>query len=201
MSDEADLPRLILVTGSRVLTPPHSVPVAYVNPARSWLLDQITAFDPDVVVTGDARGPDSWSKDWCREHGSPNPMLRAYGLDGQIRREDGRPWCRWTDASPPAVDAGAALWGAWCLHRDRVMVRAVATRARRYGVLVVSLEALWSSTRGTAFTVARARRAGLEVRSSWWDRVAGQPRRADGPPPGWSPWDLPGATPSGVDPA
>ena len=162
------LPRLVLVTGSRAL--------AGVVAARQWVDDRLGALTPAVLVTGDACGPDAWAASWARRHKSwcrlhltsdPNP-LRRYDLRGRITDTDDRTTGAWTTAEPPADDAVRALWGAWCLHRDRVMVRHVARRADRYAVTVLALTSRSSDTKGTAFTVGRAKAAGLVVVAEAW---------------------------------
>lgn len=64
----------------------------------------------------------------------------------------------------PARGAEREEWAAWCLRRDRAMVRA-ASRAHAEGraVQVLALVAPWSPTHGTEYTAAEARRLGLEV--------------------------------------
>lgn len=87
----------------------------------------------------------------------------SYALDGLVRRGHGVPTA-WTPDAPPTRRDGRALWAAWCLHRDRAIVRDAA-RAHAVGrsVRVLALVAPWSATHGTAYTVARAEAAGLEV--------------------------------------
>jgi len=150
------LPRLVLVTGSRAL--------AGNDAAYAWLVDRMAARTPCLVVTGDARGPDSWAAAWTRTY---RAGLRRYDLTARIT--GGAPsGARWTKAEPPPDDAGRALWAAWCLHRDRVMVQHVARRADRYAVTVLALTSRASDTKGTAFTVGRAKAAGLAVESEAW---------------------------------
>lgn len=148
---------LVLVTGSRDL--------AGNDAAHAWLIDRLDTIAPSVVVTGDARGPDAWAADWARENRAP---LRCYDLAGWVTDAARVAQVAWTPAAPPAHDAGRALWGAWCLHRDRVMVQHVAKRAGDYAVTVLAARALWSKTNGTAFTIARAKTAGLDVMERAW---------------------------------
>ena len=172
------LPRLVLVTGPRVLEL-HAAP-------QAWLVAQLDALDPAVVVTGDAEGPDRWAARWAA--GRPGERLRRYDLSGMVTDVAGARLARWTTSSPPASDAGRALWGAWCLHRDRVMVRSVAARLGRYRVTVVALGSVGlSRTHGTAYTVLRAQRADLSVLDSWWGAaIGGGVQQIAAPPEGWS---------------
>lgn len=148
---------LVLVTGSRDL--------AGNDAAHAWLIDRLDTIAPSVVVTGDARGPDAWAADWARENRAP---LRCYDLAGWVTDAARVAQVAWTPAAPPAHDAGRALWGAWCLHRDRVMAQHVAKRAAKYAVTVIALTSRQSKTNGTAFTVARAKAAGLAVEAGEW---------------------------------
>lgn len=151
-------PRLVMVTGSRAL--------AGAVAAQTWLVDRLDGLAPSLVVTGDARGPDAWAADWAREN---RTALRCYDLAGRITDGARVPAAvGWTKAAPPASDAGRALWAAWCLHRDRVMARHVARRADRYAVTVLALTSRSSDTKGTAFTVGRAKAAGLVVVAEAW---------------------------------
>ena len=153
-------PVLVLVTGSRAL--------AGHDDARVWLREQLAALAPAVVVTGNAQGPDDEAAAWARDAGVP---LRRY--DGRGRITDGAATvARWeAPASMPSADAGRAQWAAWYLHRDRVMVRHVAARADRYTVTGLALFAPSSETEGTAFTVARAKVAGLDIVGRKFDRA------------------------------
>lgn len=149
-------PALALVTGSRAL--------AGNADARAWLRARLDVLAPAVVVTGDARGPDAWAAEWCS---ASRASAVVYRLDGRVVTPFGPPTL-WTPEPPPARDAGRALWSAWCLHRDRVMVQHVARRADRYAVTVLALTSQASTTQGTAYTVARAKAAGLAVIAEVW---------------------------------
>lgn len=154
-------PALVLVTGSRAL--------AGHREARMWVLDRLDALAPKVVVTGDASGPDAWATDWARYNAL---TLRIYDGRGRVLDAESSAVARWSVSSHPAADAIAPQWAAWYLHRDRVMVQHVARRADRYAVTVVAARALWSPTNGTAFTIARARAAGLDVAERAWSTRA-----------------------------
>lgn len=148
---------LLVVTGARA--------TAESDRAAEWARGAIVqAFDqerPSKLVTGDARGPDDYAR---REAVKRRVPFYCYAGSGQITGRDGRAWGRWTQDLPPDSDANRAEWGAWFLHRDRVMMRHVARRARDGAtVCVLAIHAPWSETEGTAFTVGRARAAGLRI--------------------------------------
>jgi len=151
------LPRLVLVTGSRAL--------AENDAAHAWLTNRLDGIGPRVVVTGDAVGPDRWAATWAKVAGAD---LFRYDLATRITGASTATRGAWTTDAPPRPDAGRALWAAWCLHRDRVMVQHVARRADRYAVTVLALTSRASKTNGTAFTVGRAKAAGLAVESEAW---------------------------------
>jgi len=152
---------LVLVTGSRDL--------AGHTDAAAWVRSHLDALAPAVVVTGDARGPDAWAAEWAREH-DLTTVCRTYRLSGAVCTADLMSpvgwWCG--RSRPPHGDDNRALWAAWCLHRDRVMVQHVAKRAAKYAVTVLALTSRQSKTNGTAFTVARAKAAGLAVEAGEW---------------------------------
>lgn len=154
-------PALVLVTGSRDL--------AGHTDAAAWVRAHLDALAPAVVVTGDARGPDAWAAEWARDNDLVT-ICRTYRLSGAVctanLMEPVGWWCG--RSRPPHGDDGRALWAAWCLHRDRVMVQHVARRAADYAVTVLAARALWSKTNGTAFTIARAKAAGLDVMERAW---------------------------------
>jgi hypothetical protein len=96
------------------------------------------------------------------------PFYRYTG-SGEITGKDARSWGRWTTELPPDSDEVRAMWAAWYLHRDRVMVQHAARRARAgYNVAVLALVDPASRTHGTQFTADRARAAGLAVRVETW---------------------------------
>lgn len=148
---------ILLVTGARALADSRL--------AEEWARGAIAqAFDqeqPAKLVTGDARGPDEWAR---REAVKRGVAIFGYTGRGEIVGRDARVVGRWTRDLPPDGDSHRTEWAAWYLHRDRVMVRQVVRRAREGATaLVLALHAPWSTTQGTAFTVARAREAGLRI--------------------------------------
>ena len=145
---------ILVVTGSRAL--------ADLPSAERWALAALheAVAVAGTVVTGDARGPDAWALTVARTAGR---RWASYALDGLVRRGHGDP-ARWTVDAPPERRDGRALWAAWCLHRDRAVVRdAARAHAAGRSVRVLALVAPWSPTHGTEYSVARARAAGLEV--------------------------------------
>ena len=145
---------ILVVTGSRAL--------AELASAERWALAalQDAVALAATVVTGDARGPDAWALTVARGTGR---RWASYALDGLVRRGHDVP-VAWTPDAPPQRRDGRALWAAWCLHRDRAIVRdAARAHAAGRSVRVLALVAPWSATHRTEYTVARAEAAGLEV--------------------------------------
>lgn len=156
------------VSGSRALAQAGRPPAA-----EAWARDEIRrAFDahaPTHVFTGAALGPDRWAADEARAR---QVTLVVYDLDGCVyvdgtlaRDGQGKP-ARWAREAAPGDGEIAAVWAAWCLHRDRMLVRQIARRAGELGgahVLALLAPAGWSRTNGTRYTVERARRLGLGV--------------------------------------
>ena len=146
-------PTLLIVTGARRIegSPSESA-------ARTWLTARMLVIAPDVVIYGDAsQGADAWAHDHATTRGIP---WFRYTKRGTIERHDGVP-VRWTDQAPPAHGDNRALWGAFLLHRDRVMVQHAARRADRYDVRLVGLLASTPGTSGSVFTVNRATALGI----------------------------------------
>lgn len=146
------LPTLLIVTGARRI---EGSP--YESEARVWLAARMLVIAPDVVLCGDATGPDAWGHEFATARGIP---WFRYTKRGTIERHDGAP-VRWTDQAPPAHGDNRALWGAWLLHRDRIMVQHAAKRADRYDVKLAGLMASTHGTGGTRMTVDCARAAGI----------------------------------------
>jgi len=152
-------PRILLVTGSRVLAGS-----AEERTAQVMLRAFIEQFAPVFVVAGDARGPDEWAVDIASSNDVALPHVRIYGLDGWVRSAAGKDVRRWTQAEKYTP-----------LDRNTAMVRHVA-RERDKGahVEVVGLEAAWSATRGTAHTLTAARGAGLSITRITFERSEGR---------------------------
>jgi len=152
--------RILLVTGSRVLASSM-----HEERAKALLAAYCEAYAPTLIVTGDADGPDDWAASWAIEHAID---LRIYALDGWVHTAGQlrRPWSK----APRAP-------GTFCdpLDRNAAMVREVAEqRAKGAHVEVFGLEAVWSSTRGTAHTLGKARAAGLAITRITFERSDGR---------------------------
>ena len=147
-------PVLLIVTGARRI---EGSP--FEADARQWLAARMLVIAPDVVLYGDATGPDAWAHEFTRSR--QIPWFR-YAKTGMIERHDERP-VAWSDAPPPRHGDNRALWGAWLLHRDRVLVQHAAKRmdAGRYDVRLVGLFASTPGTGGTIATVNRAHALGI----------------------------------------
>ena len=153
--------KLLVVTGARALD-------CAARPRR-WalarLIEAFARYAPDVVVHGDARGPDSWAEDLAllaalppRRWSEPQraPVVRS--PNGEVR---------------PVKDVGAYPYGD-PLSRNEAMIRwaanmavsdAPAVRGPGHVVQVFGLLAPWSSTHGTAGTLLHARNMDLAVES------------------------------------
>ena len=150
--------RVLLVTGSRVIA---DSPAA-LQLARAAIEKHGAA--ADAIVAGDARGPDALALGFARERGKRWAM---YSLDGLVRRGHATP-VRWNDPArdgdPPGFDDNRALRAAWCLTRDRAMVRdLVAARDGGRSVTVLAVIATWSKTHGAEYTAQRAEAHGITV--------------------------------------
>lgn len=140
--------RILLVTGSRALEGSDRE-----SEAKTLLRATIEGFAPYFVVAGDARGPDEWAMDIVTSNDAALKYTRIYGLDGFVRFADGARMRRWTeDEKFSPLDRNAAMVADVAVQKSRGMT-----------VRVFALEALWSATRGTAHTIARAKEHGLEV--------------------------------------
>lgn len=159
------LPVILLVSGSRILADDER--------AARWARGFITrAWDedprPTVVVTGDARGPDTWARIEAVQRLVP---FYCYASSGRIVGKDGKDFGRWTKHDPPERGANRAEWAAWLLHRDRVMAQHVARRFREGATArVLALVHQASPTKGTDYTVGRCRALGLNVQREEYAR-------------------------------
>jgi len=155
---------VLLVTGSRVL-------VDY-EKAMRWAVAEIShelAAMPYVGVwTGDASGADAAAAQVAAQHDKQLARWTVAGEVvvgyGQTARDGGTTtFSRWTEATVPpraGTPGDRALWAARCLARDRAMI---AAAKKRGSVRVLALRAQWSTSGGTAYTVERAKAAGLVV--------------------------------------
>lgn len=148
--------RVLIVCGSRSL---------FGNIKRyEWAVEliqrEVFLFKPDLIVTGDAAGPDTWA-----DEAFSGPVFH-YTKYGTVlnRNEYVARWGKDEDAPGPV--ANKAIWKAWLLHRDRVMVQVVAKKVKEEGY-TASLLALVdpkSETHGTEFTASRAEALQIPVK-------------------------------------
>lgn len=160
-------PEIALVCGSRSL-------VELGPAAEAWARHLIHCISDhaDVIVTGDAPGPDAWAQERVQRVAHESLRGRVYDLRGYVRDAWGTPLGRWTDDAPEGP--GDPRWRRWPLARNEAMVRAVALRARREGrpAAVYALVDPGSRTQGTMHTVTLARRAGLVAHVERYDAAA-----------------------------
>lgn len=157
---------ILVISGSRTLADdPRAERWARALISAAWDSDP----RPGAIVTGDARGPDEWARREAVTRGVP---FYCYAASGEITGKDARLWGRWTNELPPAPGEVRALWAAWYLHRDRVMIQHAARRFTRDGadVRVLALVDPASRTNGTGFTIDRAKAAHLPVQVETWGR-------------------------------
>ena len=141
--------RILLVTGSRAFaSTTHDAPR---DRAQALLVAFCDIVAPSLIVCGDAEGPDDWAAMLAAHR---NLDLRVYGLDGSVS-DGGRVLRRWIPAREPGHRFNP-------LDRNHAMVAETqAQRARGAHVELFAIEAAWSSTKGTAHTIAIARRWSL----------------------------------------
>lgn len=144
--------KILIVCGSRSL---------FGNIANyEWALElikrEIFLFKPDLIVTGDAQGPDTWT-----DEAFDGPVYH-YTKHGTVVCQ-GKVISRWAkEEDAPGPEANRAIWKAWLLHRDRVMVQNVAKRVAEstsekvYEASLLALVDPKSDTHGTEFTASRA---------------------------------------------
>lgn len=156
------LPVLLVATGARRLQgSPHEAE------ARVWLHARILVIAPDVIVMGDAReGADRWAYEIAYDRQIP---WFVYLKSGEIACHSGKR-ARWSDQHPPAHGDNRALWGAWLLHRDRIMVQHAAKRMNegQYDVRLVGMFSSMPGTSGTAHTVNRADALDIPCETETW---------------------------------
>lgn len=142
--------RALLVTGSRALAGSACERMAHDVVSRA--IDGV-----DVVIVGDASGPDAWALGYATARGVTD---RRYCLNGTVMcRSDVRR--RWIDA--PTLEAAPPYRVP--LLRNAAMVAELAARAARqpdeWEVSYLALVAQWSQTHGTEHTARLAREAGI----------------------------------------
>jgi len=166
--------KVLLVTGSRALEQLQAV-----RPKAHADLQQLIMALPDnsIVVSGDARGPDDWSRTIAMNrylthvcydrYGERVAMRYATQPSGRMRAEitDHRHWTNDAEAHTPEQ------WKELLLRRDRVMVHEIvkAHEEKKIEASVVALIASWSRTHGTEYTANKAEKSGLKVERLWYD--------------------------------
>lgn len=133
-----------------------------------YLIECITDH-ANLVVTGDAPGVDTWTRERMAR---TSIRCVVFALDGTVREgADGREIGRWCTVERRQLfeRASASARTAWPLVRNTAMVRAVARRARLGRLSAVyALKDPLSPTDGTGQTVREARRAGLQTWVETW---------------------------------
>jgi hypothetical protein len=145
--------RILVVTGARVL----DVDDRPRRWARMRIAQAVTTGPVDLVVHGDAVGPDRWAEDLASFLLLPRVVFPLVAPGRPVSRSGSR--ARATrDADRYTYDARDPL------ARNATMVRWAADRAAEgHQVEVLALTAPWSNTRGTRHTVERARELELSV--------------------------------------
>lgn len=145
---------VLLVTGSRALDR---------TPAAAWwaqrqILRALSRLAAGAsVVTGDALGPDEWARRLAITAGLTALVFNLYG-----RVIDGQAGWRWTEVPRPYGEGAEVK--RWPLRRNDAMAAYLVERASAGDrTPVLALTAGWATTRGTQYTAARARAAGLRV--------------------------------------
>ncbi len=150
--------RILLVTGSRVLEGSE-----FEDRAKRLLSMTLHSLpEQSIVVVGDASGPDAWAVEFTSR---AKIGLRIYALDGWVYDRDMARCRRWHLDEKTAPEP---------LPRNVAMVRGVAAQRPRAHVEVLGLEALWSTTHGTAHTLGKAKEAGLAITRITFERSKGQ---------------------------
>jgi hypothetical protein len=151
-------PRILLVTGSRVLEGSE-----FEDRAKRLLSMTLHSLpEKSIVVVGDASGPDAWATEYASGLGI---ALRIYALDGWVYDRHMARCRRWHLDEKTAPEP---------LPRNVAMVRGVAAQRPRAHVEALGLEALWGTTHGTAYTLDKARKAGLPITHITFERSKGQ---------------------------
>jgi len=153
-------PHILVVSGKRRLTTQPDGPRGVYDDLR------VVATDAEVVVTGDAEGPDQWAAEVAREL---QKRCLVYALDGAIHEgsRDGPVVGTWASRGAARPDpAHGAACRQWCLARNTVMVAHVAKKVRggRRARVVGYLSYLPVATAGTEQTLRTAEESALFVR-------------------------------------
>ena len=165
--------RILVVTGSRAFDVDDR--------SRFWAKAALTGsfvkYLPGLVVHGGARGPDTWAEELAAWLGLPRAVFELGG-----RAESKLPHLRLPNSSRLLHGADRYRYpSADPLARNDTMIRWAADQAARgHVVWVVGLRAPWSSTGGTARTLAAARNMELAVEvfeapAEAWPEGGGEP--------------------------
>lgn len=154
-------PFILVVCGKREL--------ARMDGAQAFVQADLLPFvqTAEVVVVGDAEGPDRWAADLAQQLGK---RLLVYALDGYIHEggRSGPKVGRWssTEKQPPRENTEA--FRQWCLARNTVMIAHVARKVRggRHAHVLGYLSYLPIATKGTEQTLRTAELSSLAVRST-----------------------------------
>ena len=153
--------RVLLVTGSRSLAAHPG--------AEAWARGLIRAAlaGVDLLIVGDAPGPDAWAAEIASSH---DVCVRRYDTRGihagWIVQQEHALWCRIDQWATPAMQGRR-----YPLHRNAAMVRDVTTIAMRRDASARALALIdpASETKGTEHTAGLAVRAGLTVQREVWN--------------------------------
>jgi hypothetical protein len=156
--------RVLLITGARTLATRPG--------AEAWARDHITRSlrHADLLIVGDADGPDAWAWDETTWLMSPTLKVRCYRTHGDdagwITEPEQGKWQRVT------------RWDAGDTHPLKRNAAMVSNASSKRIAATVSVLALLDglkvdapgqrATRGTEHTVGLARAAGLTVREEVW---------------------------------
>lgn len=162
-----------LVCGSRSLTERGPAAEAWARHTIECIADHAA-----VLLSGDAPGPDTWTREHVRRVASLRLRGRFYRLDGLVVDAWDTPLGRWERAErvPPP---GHPDRRRWPLVRDRAMVRALALRASRDGRRVAAYGLVdplplpgRRKTHGTEYTLRAAKDARITAHAERWDPAA-----------------------------
>lgn len=154
---------IFIVTGSRVF---DDEPDSWARACARHMLDHRIATLPEgsLVVSGGAeRGPDAWATEFMKARGRAKDV-RLYMLSGDVvvPSDPSHTLRSWVPAEPRVQSSDRQKWP---LYRNERMIEEIADFAVKNGAHpeVFGLEALWSATRGTAYTLECADRAKIPV--------------------------------------
>lgn len=153
--------RVLVVTGSRALVQDSGA----TERAQKRLEHEIFALgEDDLVITGDAQGPDSWALAKAIRARKPWMIYKLNGIWRASNSDQGA----WATPEKIAAESG---FRNWPLKRNEAMlVRAFELAAKGHKVRLLALVANWSTTGGTAHTMKLAKMAKLPVAVAKFDK-------------------------------